>query len=118
MAYLQSQEIIHRDLATRNILVVSEKCVKLSDFGFAQKTTNGYYYTKTERPIPILWYALESLKDKKYSCQSDVWSFGVTLYEMFTFGQSPILEPGQSTILEPGQSSLEKLIKRLDNGER
>jgi Janus kinase 2 len=110
MAYLRSQEIIHRDLATRNILVVSEKCVKLSDFGFAQKAKNGYYYMTTERLIPVKWYAPESLKNNIVSYQSDVWAFGVTLYEMFTFGQSPILEPDQS--------SIEKLIKRLDEGER
>ncbi|XP_058450641.1 tyrosine-protein kinase hopscotch [Malaya genurostris] len=90
MHHLFEKKIIHRDLAARNILVQSVDCVKISDFGLAQMTDGGnYYVAQSNRELPIKWYAPETLRTQKYSFQSDVWSFGVTLYEMFTFGETP-----------------------------
>uniref|UniRef100_A0A182QBQ8 Non-specific protein-tyrosine kinase n=1 Tax=Anopheles farauti TaxID=69004 RepID=A0A182QBQ8_9DIPT len=90
MHYLFEKKIIHRDLAARNILVESQRCVKISDFGLAQVTEgSNYYVARHSRELPIRWYAPETLETQKYSFQSDVWSFGVTLYEMFTYGATP-----------------------------
>lgn len=92
MKYLGEQKIVHRDLAARNILVVNANHVKISDFGLARRTgANEYYILKTCRELPIKWYALESLESGKFSVRSDVWSYGVTLWEMFTKGEEPNL---------------------------
>lgn len=94
MHYLESQKIVHRDLATRNVLVASNNCVKIADFGLAQYTDNtGYYHVYTRsRALPLKWYAPETLEHLKFNHKSDVWSYGVTLFEIFSFGDSPNLE--------------------------
>lgn len=93
MNHLFEKKIIHRDLAARNILVQSMDCVKISDFGLAQVTDGGnYYIAQNSRDLPIKWYSPETLKTMKYSFKSDVWSFGVTLFEMFTYGETPFPE--------------------------
>ena len=94
MHYLESQKIVHRDLATRNVLVASNNCVKIADFGLAQYTDNtGYYHVYTRsRALPLKWYAPETLEYLKFNHKSDVWSYGVTLFEIFSFGDSPNLE--------------------------
>ena len=91
MEYLGSKKIIHRDLAARNILVASEELVKISDFGLARSVEQGPYVMSTNTNIPVKWLALECLTRKLYSTESDVWGFGVTLWEMFSFGASPDL---------------------------
>lgn len=93
MSYLESMKIVHRDLATRNVLVGNGGRVKIADFGLAQITDgDGYYYYRTnQRSLPVKWYAPETLNHRKFSHKSDVWSFGVTLHEIFTFGESPNL---------------------------
>lgn len=112
MQYLVDMRIVHRDLAARNVLVDSNECVKISDFGLAQVTdNNGYYTTQNVRNIPIKWYAPETLATIRYSHYSDVWSYGVTLFEMFSRGNQPDLRPGTDL-------SLLALLECLQAGER
>ncbi|GAB6032184.1 hypothetical protein CHUAL_010831 [Chamberlinius hualienensis] len=109
MEYLAHKRIVHRDLAARNILVASEDTVKISDFGLAQKTgVKDYYKLKTNRDLPVRWYAPETLRMWKFTSKSDVWSFGITLYEMFSYGKEPIIEGCKD----------DELLKALEEGKR
>uniref|UniRef100_A0A4W5QQN5 Tyrosine-protein kinase n=1 Tax=Hucho hucho TaxID=62062 RepID=A0A4W5QQN5_9TELE len=86
MEYLATKRYIHRDLASRNILVESELRVKIGDFGLSKVLPQDkeYYMVKEPGESPIFWYAPESLTESKFSVASDIWSFGVVLYELFT----------------------------------
>lgn len=87
MEYLGAQRCVHRDLATRNILVESETHVKIGDFGLAKLLPQDkeYYVVQEPGQSPVFWYAPESLADNVFSRASDIWSFGVLLYELFTY---------------------------------
>ncbi|XP_059687942.1 tyrosine-protein kinase JAK3 [Gavia stellata] len=87
MEYLGAQRCVHRDLASRNILVESETHVKIGDFGLAKllPQDKDYYVVREPGQSPVFWYAPESLADNVFSRASDIWSFGVLLYELFTY---------------------------------
>ncbi|XP_051960869.1 tyrosine-protein kinase JAK2a [Xyrauchen texanus] len=95
MDYLASKRYIHRDLATRNILVESEFRVKIGDFGLTKVLPQDkeYYTVREPGESPIFWYAPESLTESKFSISSDVWSFGVVLYELFTYSDKNCSPP-------------------------
>ncbi|ELW47982.1 Fibroblast growth factor receptor 4 [Tupaia chinensis] len=90
MQYLESRKCIHRDLAARNVLVTEDSVMKIADFGLARGVHHIDYYKKTSNGrLPVKWMAPEALFDRVYTHQSDVWSFGVLLWEIFTLGGSP-----------------------------
>ncbi|XP_061194656.1 fibroblast growth factor receptor 4-like isoform X3 [Saccostrea echinata] len=90
MDYLSSRQCIHRDLAARNVLVAEDYVLKIADFGLTRNVTNIDYYRKTgDGRLPVKWMAPEALFDRKYTSKSDVWSYGVLLWEIFTLGGNP-----------------------------
>ncbi|XP_050525594.1 tyrosine kinase receptor Cad96Ca [Daktulosphaira vitifoliae] len=108
MDFLSSKGIIHRDLAARNILVTEDRTCKISDFGFARDVASSRVYErKSEGRLPIRWMAPESLFDNMYSAKSDVWSFGVLMWEIVTLGSTPY----------PGMAAAD-VMKRIRDGYR
>ncbi|XP_068685782.1 tyrosine kinase receptor Cad96Ca-like isoform X2 [Montipora foliosa] len=90
MCYLCSKKIVHRDLAARNVLVGEGERCKVTDFGMARNVGQDDIYTKKSRGrLPVKWTAYEALLYGVYTTQSDVWSYGILLYEILTIGGSP-----------------------------
>ncbi|XP_041666012.1 tyrosine-protein kinase JAK2a [Cheilinus undulatus] len=124
MDYLALRRYIHRDLATRNILVESETRVKIGDFGLTKVLPQDkeYYTVREPGESPIFWYAPESLTESKFSVASDVWSFGVVLYELFTFGDKNCSPPAvfmdKMGNEKQGQMIVYHLIDLLKQGYR
>uniref|UniRef100_A0A8C1U0P4 Tyrosine-protein kinase receptor TYRO3 n=1 Tax=Cyprinus carpio TaxID=7962 RepID=A0A8C1U0P4_CYPCA len=101
MEYLSSKNIIHRDLAARNCMLNENMSVCVADFGLSKKIYSGDYYRQgSVSKLPVKWIALESLADNVYTTQSDVWAFGVTMWEIMTRGQTPYPGVENSEIYE------------------
>lgn len=108
MQYLSSKGIIHRDLAARNILVTEDHTCKIADFGFARDVMSSHVYErKSEGRLPIRWMAPESLYDNIFSVKSDIWSYGVLIWEVVTLGSTPY----------PGISAAD-VMRRVRDGYR
>ncbi|XP_023012804.2 tyrosine kinase receptor Cad96Ca [Leptinotarsa decemlineata] len=108
MEFLSNNGIIHRDLAARNILITEEHTCKVADFGFARDVIASHVYErKSEGRLPIRWMAPESLYDNIFTVKSDVWSFGVLIWEVVTLGSTPY----------PGMSAVE-VMKKVRDGFR
>ncbi|XP_058492299.1 tyrosine-protein kinase JAK2 [Solea solea] len=124
MEYLSSKRYIHRDLATRNILVETEQRVKIGDFGLTKVLPQDkeYYMVKEPGESPIFWYAPESLTESKFSVASDVWSFGVVLYELFTHSDKVCSPPAVFMSMmgndKQGQLIVYHLTELLRSGSR
>lgn len=89
MAYLERHNYIHRDLAARNCLVGSENTVKVADFGLARYVLDDQYTSSGGTKFPIKWAPPEVLNYTRFSSKSDVWAYGVLMWEVFTCGKMP-----------------------------
>uniref|UniRef100_A0A3Q1C5B6 non-specific protein-tyrosine kinase n=1 Tax=Amphiprion ocellaris TaxID=80972 RepID=A0A3Q1C5B6_AMPOC len=123
MDYLGSRHYIHRDLAARNVLVENERTVKIGDFGLTKtiKDNEGYYTVKDDHDSPVFWYAPECLTLCKFYLASDVWSFGVTMYELITYcdsSKSPMARYLDMIGRTQGQMTVIRLVKVLQDGRR
>ncbi|XP_074100379.1 PDGF- and VEGF-receptor related isoform X2 [Cotesia typhae] len=108
MEYLSQRKVLHGDLAARNILLAENNVVKICDFGLAKTMYKDDNYKKQgNAPLPIKWMAIESIRDRVFSTQSDIWSFGIVLWEFFTLAETPY----------PGMEA-EKQFQKLVEGYR
>ncbi|XP_004520572.1 uncharacterized protein LOC101461722 isoform X2 [Ceratitis capitata] len=107
MAYLEQQNYIHRDLAARNVLVGDNNVVKIADFGLARLIKEDEYEARVGARFPIKWTAPEAANYSKFSIKSDVWSFGILLTELVTYGRIPY----------PGMTNAE-VLTQVEHGYR
>ncbi|XP_030044091.1 high affinity nerve growth factor receptor [Microcaecilia unicolor] len=101
MVYLASLHFVHRDLATRNCLVGNNMVVKIGDFGMSRDIYSTDYYRVGGRTmLPIRWMPPESILYRKFTTESDIWSFGVVLWEIFTYGKQPWYQLSNAEAIE------------------
>uniref|UniRef100_A0A7N8WQX9 non-specific protein-tyrosine kinase n=1 Tax=Mastacembelus armatus TaxID=205130 RepID=A0A7N8WQX9_9TELE len=89
LVYLEGINMVHRDIAVRNVLVASPECVKLGDFGLSRYIENEEYYKASVTRLPIKWMAPESINFRRFTTASDVWMFAVCVWELMSRGQQP-----------------------------
>uniref|UniRef100_A0A8C7WN60 non-specific protein-tyrosine kinase n=1 Tax=Oryzias sinensis TaxID=183150 RepID=A0A8C7WN60_9TELE len=113
MAYLESSNFIHRDLAARNCLISKNNEVKVSDFGMTRYVLDDQYTSSLCSKFPVKWSAPEVIKYSKFSSKSDVWSFGVLMWEVYNEGRLPYENRSNSEVVESLNAGLRLLKPRL-----
>lgn len=118
MAYLEERRLVHRDLAARNVLVKNASMVKITDFGLAKLLSQDCDEYKADGgKMPIKWLALECIRNRVFTSKSDVWAFGVTIWELLTFGERPYGDvPAKNVpdLIECGERLVQPNICSLD----
>lgn len=100
MAFLEYNKFVHRDLAARNCMVAYDMTVKIGDFGMSRKIYNGDYYRKGNKgDMPVRWMAPESLSEGIFTSQTDIWGYGVVIWEMMTLGEQPYSDKGNDEVM-------------------
>ncbi|XP_047540468.1 focal adhesion kinase 1 isoform X4 [Vanessa atalanta] len=107
LSYLESKKFVHRDIAARNVLVSTATCVKLADFGLSKMVEDKSYYKASRGKLPIKWMAPESINFRRFTSASDVWMFGVCMWEILMLGVKPFSGVKNNDV-----------IGKLENGER
>lgn len=107
LSYLESKKYVHRDIAARNVLVSSHDCVKLGDFGLSRWVEDHSYYKASRGKLPIKWMAPESINFRRFTAASDVWMFGVCMWEILMLGVKPFQGVKNNDV-----------IGRIEDGER
>ncbi|XP_071498719.1 focal adhesion kinase 1-like [Diadema antillarum] len=107
LSYLESKKFVHRDIAARNLLVVAKDNVKLGDFGLSRLLHDHSYYKASKGKLPIKWMAPESINFRRFTSASDVWMFGVCMWEILMYGVKPFQGVKNNDV-----------IGRIENGER
>lgn len=101
--------MLHGDLAARNILLCENNVVKICDFGLSRSMQLDPNYRKlSDTPLPFKWLAIEALCERVFNTATDVWSFGILMWELFSLGDSPY----------PGMDADDQLIMRIHDGYR
>ncbi|XP_053735164.1 tyrosine-protein kinase ITK/TSK isoform X1 [Synchiropus splendidus] len=113
MAYLESSNFIHRDLAARNCLVSKDGVVKVSDFGMTRFVLDDQYTSSFCSKFPVKWSSPEVIRHNKFSSKSDVWSFGVLMWEVYNEGRLPYENRSNSEVAESLNAGLRLLKPRL-----
>ena len=109
MEYIHSCHLLHRDLAARNVLLCNGNILKITDFGLAKDVSNydDQYLQKSDTKVPMKWLSPESIRCQIYNQATDVWSFGVLLWELFSLGDTPY-----------HHLHVSELLQELDSGYR
>ncbi|CAG7731842.1 unnamed protein product [Allacma fusca] len=108
LSYLESKKFVHRDIAARNVLVSAQDCVKLGDFGLSRWISEDQcYYKASKGKLPIKWLSPESVNFRQFNSKSDVWMFGVCIWEILMFGVKPFAGVQNNDV-----------IGKIENGER
>uniref|UniRef100_A0A8C1MIW8 Protein tyrosine kinase 7a n=1 Tax=Cyprinus carpio TaxID=7962 RepID=A0A8C1MIW8_CYPCA len=109
MEHLSNQRFVHKDLAARNCLISSKRQIKVSALGLSKDVYNSEYYHYRQSWIPLRWLPSEAVFDDDFSTKTDVWSFGVLMWEVFSFGELPYAELTEDKVLEALQEGKLKL---------
>nr|CAI5832843.1 unnamed protein product [Callosobruchus analis] len=108
LSYLESKKYVHRDIAARNVLVSTDKCVKLADFGLSRWMGDDQsYYKASKGKLPVKWMSPESINFRRFTTASDVWMFGVCIWEILMYGVKPFQGVKNNDV-----------IGKIENGER